>query len=52
MDADARVALCVYDITSMNSFRVLKDWVEELKHKGPKNIGNRMLLLSNGSGWK
>ena len=35
---DAQVALCVYDITAKDSFRVLKGWVEELKSKGPSNI--------------
>ena len=35
---DAQVALCVYDITSKDSFKVMKGWVEELKSKGPSNI--------------
>ena len=36
---DAQVALCVYDITNKHSFQVLKNWVEELKSKGPANMG-------------
>ena len=32
------MALCVYDITAKDSFRVLKNWVDELKSKGPANI--------------
>lgn len=38
-NADSQVALCVYDITNKESFKVLKTWVEELKAKGPANIG-------------
>lgn len=36
--ADADVALLVYDITSKNSFDVMKNWVKELKSEGPKDI--------------
>lgn len=32
------MALCVYDITNKDSLRVLKNWVEELKSKGPADI--------------
>lgn len=35
---DSQIALCVYDITSKPSFAVLKNWVEELKTKGPENM--------------
>ena len=36
---DASVAIIVYDITNRNSFDVVKDWVAELREKGPSNIG-------------
>lgn len=32
---ESQIALCVYDITKKESFGVLKNWVEELKNKGP-----------------
>ena len=34
----AAAAIVVYDITQANSFKTLKNWVEELKTKGPKDI--------------
>ncbi len=37
---ESQVALCVYDITSKNSFQVMKNWVDELKSKGPSDICN------------
>ena len=33
--SESQVALCVYDITSKDSFQVMKNWVEELNSKGP-----------------
>lgn len=38
VDADAQVALLVYDITSKSSFEVMKNWVKELQSEGPKDI--------------
>jgi len=35
----------VYDITSANSFKVLKSWIEELNHKGPEDISKTMQLI-------
>jgi small GTP-binding protein len=35
---EARIALCVYDITSKRSYEVMKKWVEELQSNGPKDI--------------
>lgn len=46
LKVDAQVAVCVYDITNKHSFQVLKNWVEELKSKGPSNIGIRSLIQS------
>ena len=40
IDLESQVALCVYDITSKNSFQVMKNWVDELKTKGPADICN------------
>ena len=34
----AAAAIVVYDITQANSFKTLKNWVDELKTKGPKDI--------------
>ena len=34
----AAAAIIVYDITRPNTFNTLKNWVEELKSKGPKDI--------------
>ncbi|MEY2798808.1 MAG: hypothetical protein RIS22_1074 [Actinomycetota bacterium] len=34
----AAAAIIVYDITRANTFDVLKNWVEELRSKGPKDI--------------
>eukprot|EP01038_Epipyxis_sp_PR26KG_P008570 gene8570-11580_t len=34
----AAAAIIVYDITRANTFKTLKNWVEELKSKGPKDI--------------
>lgn len=35
---DAQVILLIYDITSKDSFNQLKEWYEEVKSKGPKDI--------------
>lgn len=40
----------VYDITKANSFKVLKDWLEELKNSAPPGIiiaivGNKIDLI-------
>jgi len=32
------VAIIVYDITSTASFQVLKNWIDEIQEKGPKDI--------------
>ena len=42
----------MYDISSKNSFDVMKSWVEELKAQGPKDIllvvvGNKTDLIDN-----
>lgn len=34
----AAAAIIVYDITRANTFKTLKNWVEELQSKGPKDI--------------
>lgn len=34
-NSESQIALCVYDITKKESFGVLKNWVDELKNKGP-----------------
>jgi Ras-related protein Rab-22 len=34
----AAAAIIVYDITRPNTFNILKNWVEELRSKGPKDI--------------
>ena len=34
----AAAAIIVYDITRANTFKTLKNWVEELKSQGPKEI--------------
>lgn len=34
----AAAAIVVYDITRASTFRTLKNWVDELKAKGPKDI--------------
>lgn len=34
----AAAAIIVYDITRASSFKTLKNWVDELKSKGPKDI--------------
>ena len=34
----AAAAIVVYDITRASTFRTLKNWVDELKSKGPKDI--------------
>jgi Ras-related protein Rab-22 len=34
----AAAAIIVYDITRAASFKTLKNWVDELKSKGPKDI--------------
>jgi Ras-related protein Rab-5C len=46
----ARIAICVFDITSKHSFQVMKSWVEELKAYGPANaiiaiVGNKTDLF-------
>lgn len=32
------MAICVYDITKKSSFNSLKNWVDELRSKGPEKI--------------
>lgn len=49
---DAQVAILVYDITSANSFEVIKNWMVELKNNGPSNllaiiVGNKVDLIEN-----
>lgn len=34
----AAAAIVVYDITRSNTFKTLRNWVEELKTQGPKDI--------------
>lgn len=34
----AAAAIVVYDITRMQTFKTLKNWIEELKNQGPKDI--------------
>lgn len=34
----AAAAIIVYDITRPNTFNILKNWVDELRSKGPKDI--------------
>jgi len=34
----AAAAIIVYDITRADTFNTLKNWVEELKSKGPKDV--------------
>lgn len=34
----ARIAICVFDITSQRSFQVMQSWVEELRAYGPANV--------------
>lgn len=34
----AAAAIIVYDITRPNTFKTLKNWVEELRNQGPKDI--------------
>lgn len=51
-NADSQVALCVYDIANRASFDVMKNWVEELKSQGPKDlllsiVGNKTDLIDN-----
>lgn len=35
---DAKVAIIVYDITRKESFDAMKNWIEELRQNGPKDI--------------
>lgn len=42
---EAKIALCVYDITSAKSFEVMQRWVNELQENGPKDIGNIFIML-------
>lgn len=49
---DAQVAILVYDITSANSFEVIKNWMVELRNNGPSNllaiiVGNKVDLIEN-----
>lgn len=44
---DSEVAIIVYDITNRGSFDVLKDWIQELKDNGPKNISKNKIILEN-----
>lgn len=46
---ESQVALCVYDITSKNSFQVMKNWVEELKSKGPEGLSTKFDYFSISS---
>lgn len=34
----AAAAVVVYDITRASTFKTLKNWIDELKNKGPKDI--------------
>lgn len=34
----AAAAIVVYDITRQNTFKTLKNWIEELRSQGPKDI--------------
>lgn len=34
----AAAAIIVYDITRANTFKTLKNWIDELKSQGPKDI--------------
>ena len=34
----AAAAIIVYDITRANTFKTLKNWIEELRSQGPKDI--------------
>jgi len=38
---DAQAAILVYDITSLQSFRSLQSWVEQVTEKGPAGISER-----------
>ena len=49
---ESQVALCVYDITSKNSFQVMKNWVNELKANGPAEIRTNKSNQSIGCCWK
>jgi len=49
---NANAALCVYDITSRNSFAKAQDWIKELKKQAPSDIvvalvGNKLDLEDN-----
>ncbi|KAI5961404.1 YPT52 [Candida pseudojiufengensis] len=49
---NANAALCVYDITSSNSFKKAQDWIKELKKQAPEGIiialvGNKSDLEEN-----
>lgn len=49
---NANSALCVYDITSRNSFTKAQDWIKELKKQAPSEIvvalvGNKVDLDDN-----
>ncbi|KAI5954647.1 YPT52 [Candida jiufengensis] len=35
---NANAALCVYDITNINSFKKAQDWIKELKKQAPEGI--------------
>ena len=48
----AAAAVVVYDITRASTFKTLKNWIDELKNKGPKDIaiviaGNKADLDAN-----
>ena len=52
LTSDSQVAICVYDITNKNSFEKMKQWVEDLKAQGPKDlvlavVGNKTDLIDN-----
>ena len=43
----AAAAIIVYDITRANTFKTLKNWVEELRNQGPRDIA--MAIAGNKS---
>ena len=43
----AAAAIIVYDITRVNTFTTLKNWVEELRSQGPRDIA--MAIAGNKS---
>lgn len=41
----AHIALCVYDITSSNSFESMKKWISDIKTNGPADIN--IMIIGN-----